>query len=159
MLRRACRIGGGAVLVGKHGRPLRDKRLNSCSRRHGAFAHGEKAFHRREHGRVFHQFPAQNFGNQIPSQVVGGRSQTARGDHQVGARERLTDSLSNFLAAIGNRDLPRDGESQVGQTPANPLLMRVQDPTEHQFGASVDKFDVHSEPSFAGDRGKLKVES
>jgi len=34
--------------------------------------------------------------------------------------------------------------AKIGKAATEPLLMRVEDTTQHQFAASVDKFDVHA---------------
>jgi hypothetical protein len=48
----------------------------------------------------------------------------------------------NLKRAVRNADLAADFVAQVGQLPANPLLVRIEHAAEEQLGAGVDQFDV-----------------
>jgi len=48
-----------------------------------------------------------------------------------------------LAAGIGHGHLPRDDVAKVGETAAKPMLVRVQNPTQHQFAASIHEFNIH----------------
>ena len=68
----------------------------------------------------------------------------AGGDYQVRVRQRLAYRLLDGVARIRHRHLPGDHVAEVGQPAAQPLLMRIQHPPQHQFTARIDNFNIHA---------------
>ena len=52
-------------------------------------------------------------------------------------------TLLDIGGGIGNCNLARNNIAQIRQLPAEPLLMRIQHPAQHQLAAGIDEFDVH----------------
>ena len=78
--------GSRAVPVRQHHRAFRHQRLDARSFRHWPFARGEEFFHRRQGRRVFAEFFAEQFGNHVTREIVGGRTEAPGHDHEAGAR-------------------------------------------------------------------------
>ena len=62
---------------------------------------------------------------------------------QSARAESFGDGLLNGRGGVGNRNLTLHGVTGVGQLPANPLLMGIQDSTQHELAAGGDDLDVH----------------
>jgi hypothetical protein len=56
----------------------------------------------------------------------------------------LVHRLADGRTGIVHGDLARDDVAALGQLGAKPLLVRVQDLAQHQFGAGVNELDMHA---------------
>ncbi len=50
----------------------------------------------------------------------------------------------DVASSVGDGDLTVHNVTKISKTPTEPLLVRVEHATEHQFTADVEKFDVHA---------------
>lgn len=87
--------------------------------------------------------PIKEFGDQVPGAIVRSWAQATSGYDEIGARHRVTNCRLYGGGGVIDCDLARDSVSPLRKLAAEPLLMRVEDVTEHQFASGVDDFDVH----------------
>ena len=104
---------------------------------------GETIFDVREDFRFLNQFFPEQFRDQLAGEIVGSRTKAAGGDDQIRAAQRFAHGLLDFVSRVRDRHLSRDDVAEVRQPAAEPLLMRVQHASQHQFAAGVDDFNVH----------------
>ena len=97
----------------------------------------------RQHVKIFDEFFAQHFCDQLARDVVRRRPQPASGDDQVRATQRFAHGGLNLAARIRDRDLPRHNVSHICEPTAQPLLMRIEHTTQHQLATCIDDFNIH----------------
>lgn len=119
----------------------------------------EKMINVRQHRLILNQPFAKQAGDEFTGEIIGGRPQSTGGDDQAGTTQGFADRALNLIPGIGHRHLPGNDVAQISQTAAKPLLMRVQDKSQHEFAAGVNKFDVHAGSFRRGpDAGKPPVQ-
>ena len=89
------------------------------------------------------QFFAKQFGDKFACDVIGGRAESAGSDDEVGAAQRLAHGVLDSAAGVRDCYLPRNDVTKIREPATKPLLVRVQDATQHQFTAGIDDFDIH----------------
>ena len=136
--------GRGAVAVLQHESAFGYACLHKCADGHGAIALLEETFDVRGDARVFVQGFAKQFGDEIARDVIRRGAEAAGADDEVGVIGGLTDGVLDGAAFIGDGHLALDEVAAIGELAAEPLLVGIEDAAEHQLGAGVDDFDVHS---------------
>ena len=81
--------------------------------------------------------------NQIARQIVGSRAEAAGGDDQIRAAQRFANGGLDVVRRVRHGHLAGHDITEIGEAAAEPLLVRVEHATEHQFAAGVEQFDVH----------------
>jgi hypothetical protein len=130
-------------LVHKNQRAFGNKCFHGRFRRARTTAFGEKFFDVRQHLRIRDQLFAEQFRDEVTREVIRSRAESAGRDHQIRTTQSFAHGLLDLAAGIGHGDLPRDNVAEVGEAPAKPLLVRVQDAAQHQFAAGIHEFNIH----------------
>lgn len=136
--------GGGPGVVGKDVGAAGHLGLPGDDRVRHAAPGGEVGLDLAEDGRIGVQGKAEEGGGGLPRHVVGGRSQAAGDQHQVGAGEGLGQrGLDVGPVRDGHLALHPDaqGEEFLGQ----PGQVGVHDVAQEQLRAGVEDFRFHSE--------------
>ena len=107
---------------------------------------GEVGANMLKHPGIFFQGKAEQVRRNFAGDVIAGRTQPARDQNDVTARNRFHQRQADFVA-VGNADLPLDAQSQLEQLTAQPVGMRVQRLAEQQFGAGIDQVNAHARQS------------
>jgi hypothetical protein len=89
------------------------------------------------------ELAAEQLGHQIARAIVARGPKTTRDNHQVRTAQGLPNRLYDVHGGIWNSGLTSDSSASIRQLPAEPLLMRIQHPPQHQFTAGVDDFYFH----------------
>src|SRR5258706_2361581 len=89
------------------------------------------------------QLATEQLSNDIARPVVAGWPQSTSRNDQIGPGQSLRNRLPNSLRRIVHGHLPVHDITMIGQLPAKPLLVRVEDAPEHQFSPSVNDLDFH----------------
>ncbi len=135
----------GAVRIWQHDRPFGNLRLHACPKWHGALSRKKILFDVPNNGGVFMKFFPKQSSNEIARNVVRGGAKAASGDDEVRSGQRFTHDRFDITASVSHGDLTRHDVTEVREPPAEPLLMRIEHATEHEFAARVDKFDIHGQ--------------
>ena len=133
----------GAVRVVEDERAIGNQGLDAGPLGHGPFAAREELLDMAKHRRILAQILPKQLRYQVAGDIVRSRAEPAGGDDKVGPDEGFADGLLDVAAGVRHGDLAGDNAAQIRQLAAEPLLMRIEHATAHQFGAGVDEFDDH----------------
>src|SRR6185312_2007899 len=80
--------------------------------------------------------------NRFDGHVVGGRAESARGDHRTRAIECLTERLHNDADIIATRGVARDGYSETCELAAEEAAVRIDGEAKQELVTDCYDFDV-----------------
>ncbi len=83
-------------------------------------------------------------GDRFCGEVVGGGSESARADDQIGAAGGLFEGGLEPIGVVADGGLVVVGDAEVGELLGQVLGVGVEDVAEEEFGANADDFgDFH----------------
>jgi len=135
--------GRSAAVVGQRRRALGQVGLHEVARRHLP-AEGRVTVTQSLHqSRLTAQRDAGESGHRITGQVVVRRPETSRDDDGVRDRQRVAQRCRDDVDLVPDDDAAAHVDAGIGQPPAEPGGVAVDDVAEQQLGADGQQVDPH----------------
>jgi hypothetical protein len=97
-----------------------------------------------QNGFVLVQSASEQLRDHVAGTIIARRAQPSGGDDKVRRLESFGQNGADFRRGVIDGNLPVDQVAVVGQLSAKPLLMRIQDATQHQLGSRVNNENRHN---------------
>jgi hypothetical protein len=107
------------------------------------FANFKELLNLRKYRSIPIEWPAQKLRDHLPGTIIARRPKTSGSHNEIGAPDRFGYDVRNGAGGIIDRHLALDEVSVIAELAAEPLLMRIQDPSKHQFRARIDNVQNH----------------